>query len=157
MHAEVRALEPRAARAGVVVRVQIVPAESRVLARVAPRAAGVLIRELVAHAIVATPRGSAVSLTATAAGEDGLGARVVVDDAGTALPAGARRALLSLEVEPGTFGRPSSVALFVAAEIAAAQGARLEMGDAPLPNQRGESREEGRRGGGVRVTVTFPR
>ena len=71
------------------------------------------------------------------------GARIVVDDAGTILPAAARRALLALEVEPGTFGRPSGVGLFVAAEIAAAQGALLEIGDAPV---------EAGRGGGVRVT-----
>jgi hypothetical protein len=77
-----------------------------------------------------------------------LGARLVVDDAGTILPTAARRALLALEVEPGTFGRPSSVGLFVAAEIAGAQGALLEIGDAPV---------EAGRGGGMRVTVTFPR
>jgi hypothetical protein len=90
-----------------------------------------------------------VVVTAIARETDGLGARIVVDDAGTILPAGARRPLLSLEVEPGTFGRPGSVALFVAAEIATAQGALLEIADAPLL-------EEGR-GGGVRVSVTFPR
>jgi hypothetical protein len=64
------------------------------------------------------------------------------------VPAGARRALVALEVEPGTFGRPSGVALFVAAEIAHSLGALLEVGDAPA--------EDGA-GGGVRVTVTFPR
>jgi hypothetical protein len=76
-------------------------------------------------------------------GPDLVGPRLVVDDSGTSLPAAARRALLALEVEPGTFGRPSGVALFIAAEIALAQGALLEIGDAPA--------------GGVRVTVTFPR
>ena len=64
------------------------------------------------------------------------------------MPATARRSLLALEVEPGTFGRPSGVGLFVAAEIAAAQGALLEIGDAPVQDGHG---------GGVRVTVTFPR
>jgi hypothetical protein len=88
-----------------------------------------------------------VTLTAPEAG-GGLGARVVVDDGGTIVPAAARRALLALEVEPGTFGRPSSVALFIAAEIASAQGALLDVADAPV---------EAGRGGGVRVTVTFPR
>jgi two-component system OmpR family sensor kinase len=85
------------------------------------------------------------------------GARIVIDDAGTTLPASARRALLALEVEPGTFGRPSSVALWVAAEIAAGQGALFELSDA-LPERtvgaRGGSRGLG---GGVRVVVTFPR
>jgi signal transduction histidine kinase len=150
VQAEVRALEARAARAGVEVRVRREPPDGRVLARAAPRAAGVVVRELIAHAIAATPRGSCVAVTVLARESDGLGARVVVDDAGTILPAGARRPLLSLEVEPGTFGRPSSVALFLAAEIASAQGALLEIADAPLPLAEG-------RGGGVRVTVTFPR
>jgi signal transduction histidine kinase len=158
--AEVKALEPRASRSGVVVRVRRVPAEGPVFARVAPRAAGVLVRELVSHAILATPRESAVTVTVIAASsarsgpapahpDARLGARVVVDDAGTILPAGARRPLLSLEVEPGTFGRPSSVALFVAAEIASAQSAQLEIADSPL--------DEPGSGGGVRVSVTFPR
>jgi hypothetical protein len=80
--------------------------------------------------------------------DDGLGSRIVVDDSGTIMPAAARRSLLALEVEPGTFGRPSGVGLFVAAEIAAAQGALLEIGDAPVADGHG---------GGVRVTVTFPR
>ena len=68
----------------------------------------------------------------------------MVDDAGTSLPGAARRALLALEVEPGTFGRPSGIALFIAAEIALAQGALLEIGDTATA-------------GGVRVSVTFPR
>jgi hypothetical protein len=40
------------------------------------------------------------------------------------------------------------VGLFLASEIAAAQGALLELGDAPVV--------DGGRGGGVRVSVTFP-
>jgi hypothetical protein len=156
--AEVKALESRASRAGVEVRVRRVPAEGPAFARVAPRAAGVLVRELVSHAILATPRQSAVTVTVMAASSARSGARIVVDDAGTILPAGARRALLSLEVEPGTFGRPSSVGLFAAAEIASAQGAQLEIADSPL-EEPGSSSAEGAPagGGGVRVSVTFPR
>jgi two-component system, OmpR family, sensor kinase len=149
--AELRSLEARAARTGVDVRIQTLPEEGmRAPARVSPRAVGVLLRSLFAHAIAATPRGSPVLITilAPTEGEQGLGTRVVVDDSGTILPASARRALLALEVEPGTFGRPSGVALFVASEIAAAQGGLLEVGDADV---------EGGRGGGVRVSVTFPR
>jgi signal transduction histidine kinase len=147
---EVKALEARAARAGVDVRVERTPPDARVVARVAPRIAAVLVRELVAHAIAATPRESAVTITTRAAKqEDGgeLGVRLVVDDGGTSLPAGARRALLSLEVEPGTFGRPGTIALFMAAEIASAQGALFEIGDAPVDSGQA----------GVRVSVTFPR
>jgi hypothetical protein len=88
-----------------------------------------------------------------------LGARVVVDDGGTSLPAGARRAIVQLEVVPGTFGRPSSVALFVAAEIASAQGAVMEVGDAPMPDPHVSSSTASALPvtGGVRVTVVFPR
>jgi signal transduction histidine kinase len=167
VQAEVKALEPRAARAGVEVRVRRVPQDAPAFARVAPRAAGVLVRELVSHAIVATPRESAVTVTVMAPSastrpEARLGARIVVDDAGTILPAAARRALLSLEVEPGTFGRPNSVALFIAAEIASAQGAHFEIADSPLegPEDRGGppgGAGSARDSGGVRVSVTFPR
>ena len=149
---ELRALEARAGRMGVEVELRSVPEEgARATARVSPRSIAVMVRSLVAHALSATPRGSAVivSVSAPVVGPPGaLGARLVVDDAGTILPTAARRALLALEVEPGTFGRPSGVGLFVAAEIASAQGALLEIGDAPV---------EAGRGGGVRVTVTFPR
>ncbi len=161
---EVRILEARALRAGVELRLRTVPDEPnvRIVSRVAPRLAAVLARELVAYAVAATPRGSGVVVTVVAGGARGddkaLGARIVVDDAGTILPASARRAILALEVEPGTFGRPSSVSLFIAAEMAAAQGALLELSDA-LPETSPGERGAGARGigGGVRVIVTFPR
>jgi two-component system OmpR family sensor kinase len=172
---EVKALEARAARAGVEIVVRTVPEQqARAPARVAPRAASVLTRELLAHAIAATPRGSSVVVTGRApsaarapaqgsganddAGEPPLGTRLVVDDGGTMLPAAARRALVGLEVEPGTFGRPSSVALFIANEIAAAQGALLEIGDAK-PAAGDGAHETDRRASpsGVRVSIAFPR
>ena len=151
---EVRALEGRASRAGVAVVLQLLPEETaQILGRASPRSAAVVIRALVAHAIGASPRGSEV-LVALHADAAGKGPRLVVDDSGTILPAVARRALLALEVEPGTFGRPSGVALFAAAEIAAAQGARLEVSDAPSRPAAGAA---GARGGGLRVSVSFPR
>jgi two-component system, OmpR family, sensor kinase len=163
---EVRALEARAQRAAVEIRVRTVPDEpgTHVYTRAAPRLVAILAHELVAYAIAATPPGSGVLVTVVAGGRagravgDALGARLIIDDAGTILPASARRPLLALEVEPGTFGRPSSVALFVAAEVAAAQGALLELGDA-LPEKEPRERGGGARdlGGGVRVVVTFPR
>jgi hypothetical protein len=160
---EVRALEARAARVGVEVRVRTVPddVDARVVARVAPRLTAIMARELISYAIAATSRGSGVLVTVVSGGigtdQGALGARIVVDDAGTILPASARRALLALEVEPGTFGRPSSVSLSVAAEIASAQGVQMELSDAP-PESAAERRGEGVRGagGGVRVVVTFP-
>ncbi len=146
VRAQMKTLEVRASRGGVAVRMQTTPEDAgSIVARVGPRAATVLVREMLSHAISASTRGSEVVVTLHAAAEglEGVGPRMVVDDSGTSLPAAARRALLALEVEPGTFGRPTGVALFIAAEIALAQGALLEIGDAPA--------------GGVRVTVTFPR
>jgi signal transduction histidine kinase len=143
VRAQARVLESRAARGGVVVRVNTVPEESpTVIARVAPRAIAILTRELLSHAIAASTPGSTVTAMVHAPTEV-VGARLVVDDSGTSLPGAARKALLALEVEPGTFGRPSGVALFISAEIALAQGALLDIGDAPA--------------GGVRVSVTLPR
>ncbi|MGO9833651.1 MAG: sensor histidine kinase [Polyangiaceae bacterium] len=150
VRSEVRALEARAARAGVTLLVRTVPDDpaAHVSTRVAPRALGVVARLLVGHAISASARGSSVAVSVHA-GTAALGSRLVVDDAGTIVPDVARRALLALEVEPGTFGRPSSVALFAAAEIASSHGARLEISDAPVDGPGV--------GGGVRVSVAFPR
>jgi signal transduction histidine kinase len=143
---ELKRFESRAARAGVDVRLVTVPDDpaAQAVARAAPSAASLLVRELVSHAIAASPRGGAVVVTVVSATPE-RGARITVDDSGTILPAVARDALLSLDVEPGTFGRPSTIALFVVAEIALAQGALVEIADAPAGS------------GGVRVSVTFPR
>ena len=147
VRAEVRLLDARAARVGVTLRIRATPEDPApgVVANVAPRAAALLVRELLLHAIAASTRGSTVDVTleAPTSGVVALGARLSVDDTGTILPASARRALLALEVEPGTFGRPSGIALFVASEVASAQGALLDLGDSAA--------------GGVRVTVTFSR
>lgn len=116
------------------------------MVRAAPGAAAVMVRELIAQAVGASQRGGKVNVGITPRGQgehEGLGTRIIIDDAGPALPASARRALLGLELDPGTYGRPSSVPLYVAAEIASWQGALLELGDAPS--------------GGLRVIVTFPR
>jgi hypothetical protein len=144
---QLRLLDARASRAGVEIVVRTVPDDpaTGAVAHVAPRAIALLVHELLWHAVAASPRGSTVLVTvhAPTAGPEALGTRIVVDDCGTRLPGSARRPLLALEVEPGTFGRPTGVAPFVAAEVALAQGALLEVGDAER--------------GGVRVTVTFPR
>jgi hypothetical protein len=160
---EVRALEQRAARLGVEVRVRIVPdSNARVVTRASPRLTAIMARHLISYALAATPRGAIAVATIVAprlADDEGAsGARIVVDDAGTTLPASARRALLALEVEPGTFGRPSSVSLSIVAEIAAALGAQVELSDAPAENAT-ERESNGARGigGGLRVIVSFPR
>jgi hypothetical protein len=71
------------------------------------------------------------------------GPSVQVDDAGPPLPATARKAFVGLETEPGTYGRPTSLPLYVAAALASWQGATFELADT----------EEG----GLRVRVTFAR
>jgi signal transduction histidine kinase len=142
--AAARALEPRAQRAGV--EIKVVATSERAAARTAMRGTMVLLREIIAHAIDATPRERALTVTVGAEGAgagEGLGSRVIVDDSGTSLPGPSRRALLALEVEPGTYGRPSAIPLYVANEICGAQGAVMEIADSPS--------------GGVRVIVTFPR
>ena len=140
----VRGLAPRLERHGVEIDMVLSAGEARVTAP--PRAVAVLLRELATQAMAATSPGGRVKLAISARTHD-LGTRITIDDAGPALPASARRALLGLELDPGTFGRPSAVPLYVAAEIVAWQGGLLELGDAPI---------EGGTGGGLRVTVTFP-
>ena len=104
-----------------------------------------LARELVRNAIDATPPGSEVVVQLLAAGEAyaDLGPRLVVEDAGPGLPAAAHRAFVGLEVDPKTYGRSSSVPLYIAVEIASNMGGLLELSDA--------------KSGGLRVAVTFPR
>jgi signal transduction histidine kinase len=139
-----RGLALRAERAEVTIKVVTVPEgpDTHAFGRAAPHAAAALVRELLAQGLAASPRGSTVTVKVMAASKD-LGTRILVDDAGAPLPASARRAFLALELDPGTYGRPSSLPLYICGEIASAQGALLELLDA-------ES-------GGLRVMVTFPR
>jgi hypothetical protein len=124
----------------------------KVPVRLSPRAAAFLVRMLMQQAVVATSRGNKVLVTVVSGASHeptsdalpvGAGARLLVDDAGASLPANARRAFAALEVDPSTFGRPDGVSLFVCSELAAWQGALLELGDAPL--------------GGLRVGLHLPR
>jgi two-component system OmpR family sensor kinase len=137
-----RALSQRAERDHVTL---VVDAEEIVRVRVGPRALAVLVRELVRHAVEATPPGGTVTIAAVPPGTDhpDLGPRLVIDDGGPALPAAAHRPFVALEVDPKTYGRSTSVPLYLAVEIASTIGALLELSDAP--------------GGGLRVVVTFPR
>lgn len=146
----VRSLANVADRDGVKVNVRVSPEDARIYVRRGAKAIGVLVRELIAHAIEASPRGSNVDIT-VAAPEGGSGARLIVDDAGPALPASGRRAFLALETHAGAYGRPSGLPIFLAAELAACQGAMLELSDAPIK----PAGEGGTGTGGLRVAVTF--
>jgi len=141
-------------RSGVKVMVRASDAGLRLYVRGGQKSIAALARELVAHAVAASPNGGIVEISvsedAIGAGTRPSGARLVVDDAGSPLPASGRRAFLALEAHAGQYGRPSGLPIFMAAELAACIGARLELSDAP-------SREsaEGTVGGGLRVAVTF--
>ena len=122
----------------------------RLYVRCGPKAVAALARELVAHAVAASPKGAVVEITVS---EDAAGPRLVVDDAGSPLPASGRRAFLALETQAGQYARPSGLPIFMAAELAACIGARLELSDAPARQLEGPS--SGPAGGGLRVAVTF--
>jgi signal transduction histidine kinase len=134
----IEGLSGRSERAGVRVSMRA-GMESTVRVRLSPRGAALLAREIIGLAVAATPRDGEVTVDVYT---DPLGARLIVDDAGPPLPASARRGYIALEVDGGTYGRPSGVPLRLGAEIAAAHGAMLELSDAPA--------------GGVRVMVTLP-
>ena len=150
----VRALGGPIERAGLDVKVVTAPdtADLTVMVRLSPRAAAFLVRAMVSQAVAATSRGHAVLVTVQAEGvtpadpsaePTNAGARLLVDDAGASIPANARRGFVGLEVDPATYGRPTSVTLFTCSELASWQGALLELGDAPL--------------GGLRVGLHLPR
>ncbi|CAN5834607.1 hypothetical protein BH11MYX4_BH11MYX4_63660 [soil metagenome] len=134
-------------RAGVTVVVKPSDANRRLDVRGGAKALAALARELVAHAVAASPKGATVEISVS---EDPSGARLVVDDAGSPLPASGRRAFLALEAQAGQYGRPSGLPIFMAAELAACIGARLELSDAPA-----REGTDGVVGGGLRVAVTF--
>ncbi len=153
----VKSLSGLAERDDVKVAIRIRPEGARVYVRRGAKAIGVLVRELVAHAIEASPRGATVDVTVVAP-EGGAGARLIVDDAGASLPASGRRAFLALETHAGAYGRPSGVPIFLAAELAACQGAMLELSDAPIKagaSAGSTSSPNATGAGGLRVAVTF--
>lgn len=126
---------------------------TRVYARCGAKAVAALARELVAHAVTASPKGAEVEISVS---DDPAGPRLLVDDAGSPLPASGRRAFLALETHAGQYARPSGLPIFMAAELAACIGARLELSDAPLRDS-GSAPTGGPSGGGLRVAVTFPK
>lgn len=145
--------EARAARAGVTVNV-VDATEGKARARASLRAVTALVDALLGQAIQASPRGSAVEVHVR---DEERGPSVAIDDAGPPIPATARKQFVGLETEPGTYGRPTSLPLYVAAALASWQGATFELDDAPVdgPASGGAARPKG--GGGLRVRVTFSR
>lgn len=143
----VKSLGGLAEKNGVTLHIAVKPENARVHVRRATKAIEVLTRELVTHAVEASPRGATVDITVAAA-EGVAGPRFIVDDAGSPLPASGRRGFIALETQAGTFGRPSALPIFLAAELAGCLGATLELTDPP--------RGAGAEGiAGLRVAVTF--
>lgn len=134
----------------VVARPEGAGAARRLYVRCGPKAIAALARELVAHAVAASPKGAVVEVSVL---DDPAGPRLVVDDAGSPLPASGRRAFLALETHAGQYARPSGLPIFMAAELAACIGARLELSDAPA--RTADAPASGPAGGGLRVAVTF--
>lgn len=132
----VRETSVRAVRAGA--RVEIDAGASADL-EAPPAALELLVRTLLEHAIAASPENASVRLRVTP-GRNG-GAALLVDDRGASVPPTRRRALLALETDAATLGRPPGVALLVASTLCTFLGATIELDDAP--------------GGGVRVRVIF--
>ena len=137
-----RQLAPSGERDGV--KIVVTAPETHVYVRRGAKVLGVLVRELLAHALDASPKGTSVEVSVIAA-EDGTGARLIVDDSGAALPASGRRSFLALETHAGAYGRPSGLPIFLAAELAACQGGQLELSDPPGRDSAA----------GLRVAVTF--
>ena len=132
------------------IRVEVTVKPEHAYVRRSAKAIEVMVRELIAHAIEASPKGTSVEVAVHGADKgNGAGVRLVVDDAGSSLPASGRRSFIALEMQAGTYGRPSALPVFLAAELASCQSAMLELSDAP-------QRVAGAEGaGGLRVAVTF--
>jgi signal transduction histidine kinase len=141
---QVSQLAGRASRAEVTVKIQD-ETEGKAHARTAPLAITALVDAILSQAIQTSPRGSTVMVKIIDAER---GPCLIVDDAGPPLPKAARRAFVGLETEPGTYGRPTSLPLYVAAALASWQGATFQVDDAP-PTPGGTV--------GLRVQVTFSR
>ncbi len=129
----------RASRAGVTVTVND-ETQGKAHARSSMRTLSALVEAVLDQAIQSSPRGSTVAVRVT---DEERGPAVQVDDAGPPLPKAARKQFVGLETEPGTYGRPTSLPLYIAAALASWQGATFEIDDTET--------------GGLRVRVTFSR
>jgi hypothetical protein len=85
-----------------------------------------LVRALLDHAILATPRNGSVSLR-LAAVEEGI--ELATEDGGSAIPENARADLLRQRVNPSSFGRPADLSLLIAEAAAAHLGSGLLLGE----------------------------
>lgn len=154
----IRGASPRADRQGVelCVNPQSEPGAA-ITVRAGARAVNLILRQLVSHAIAATPRGRRVVVSfgpsevaappPTTGGSSQppqpTGGWVIVDDSGNAIPIAARRSLVDLEVDAGTFGRPSSLSFHICSAVTEAHGWKFQLETSPE--------------GGARAIVRFGR
>jgi signal transduction histidine kinase len=115
----------RAARQGVTLDLKAAP-ELRLKTR--PKTLLLLLRALLQHAISATPRGGQVLLCAYTVE---TGVLVSVQDGGPAVPEAARADVLENRVDPSALGRPTGMALSIAAAAAESLGSSVELRDGP--------------------------
>jgi signal transduction histidine kinase len=113
------------------------PAE--LVARSRPRTLSLLVRTLIDHAILATPRDGTVMVSVKREGplarKNGPGNEgawtIAVTDGGPVVPVAARADLLEHRVDPTALGRPPGIGLLVAHAATAQLGGTLTIGESP--------------------------
>ena len=115
--------EARAVRHGVGVTAELPPAAPL---STRPRTLSALLRELLDHAILATPRGGSVVLALVA--EPGI-ASLAIRDGGTAVPHSAQTDVLEHRVDPASLGRPPGFSLLAAHALAAVLDGSVRLSD----------------------------
>jgi len=119
--AAVQMLDARASRRGVSLELSL-PQQLRL---VAPKGLlEVLLRQLLIHGVLATPRGGAVRISAYATE---VGTVVSVEDGGPPVPEAARASMLRHTADPSSLGRPAGISLLAAYVVAGALGSELEL------------------------------
>jgi hypothetical protein len=125
VRAVVSEAESRAARHGVAVAAEL-PDAAPLVTR--PRTLSLLLRALVDHAIVATPRGGSVAMALfVEAGSIALSIR----DGGTAVPPSVHGDVLEHRVDPASLGRPPGLSLLAAHTVAGVLNGVVRLAQAP--------------------------
>ncbi|HEV8551510.1 MAG TPA: hypothetical protein VGQ57_20825 [Polyangiaceae bacterium] len=114
-------LEPRASRAEVTIRYD---AGANIVQRIARPPVELLMRTLLQHAILATPKGGTVK---AALHRTEIGTALSVIDGGPAVPEASRWNVIRHQEDPTRLGRPAGIALVLADAAATAVHAALEL------------------------------
>jgi signal transduction histidine kinase len=114
-------LEPHASRAEVEI---VYDAGKNVLMKTAQPTLEQLIRNLILHAIAATPHGGRIKASVH---RTELGTALSVCDEGPAVPEASRWDVIRHHIDPTRLGRPAGIALVLADATATALNAALEL------------------------------